>query len=292
MLTELESQGYAEGKNLNIKYWSLGNAEGRAKRAWLQEQSKNYDVVFVNGTVATLNFKEFAYGNNKFKFVFGAVTDPVGVGVIDNFESAPKANFTGVCYPVKVEERLRFIQKVMPNAKNIGLIYADMPQSHSYVKWVEAALKLDEFKDLKFHFRKVDFVKSEGGHKRMTLLAKKHVKELDSKVDVFISPNDQMGVQEPFAKMVYETATKPLIGLGKKDVMQNWGATMSIYPSLEGAGNQIGKMIAKILKGAEVKEIIPQWPSFGVAFDLKKAKKLGFKIPADMVEKAGADVVR
>ena len=137
MLSELSKFGYKEGKNLIVKYHSIGNFEGRAINIWKKiESKKNYDVVFVNGTIAVKALKKVALDDSN-KFVFAAVTDPVGVGVIDDFQNPPKYNFTGVCYPVKVEERLRFIKKVLPHVNKIALIYADMPQSDSYKKWVE-----------------------------------------------------------------------------------------------------------------------------------------------------------
>lgn len=293
VVSELASLGYVENKNLEVAYHSVGNHKNKILPLWNKNKDKGYDAIFVNGTVAVMGFKEVALDDPENRFVFGAVTDPVGVGVIDNFEGPPKSNFTGVCYPVKVIERLRFIRKVMPGAKKIGYIFADMPQSHSYKSWIEDALKLDEFKGLEVIFRKVEFVANEGGHKAMTLFAKKHVTELRSKVDLFMSPNDQMGVQSPFAKMVYRTARKkPLLGLGRKDVMEKWGATMSVYPSLKGAGKQIARMIKQLFEGEDIRNIIPQWPEYGVAFDLKKAAKFGIEIPADLIQMAGEDIIR
>lgn len=292
MIAELDLLGFSEDDNLNIKYWSLGNKDGKAQRVWLLEKDTHYDAIFLNGTVAAINFKKFAFRNNAYKFIFGCVTDPVGIGIIDNLNSAPKGNFTGISYPVKVDKRLRFIKKVMPNAKNIGFIYADMPQSRSYIKWINKAISQNEFNELKFHFRSVEFIKSDEGHNRMTMLAKKYVQELDSQVDLFLSPNDQMGAQEPFAKMVSETATKPLIGLGRKDVMENWGATMSIYPSLKEAGKQIGIMISRLFKGTDLRQITPEWPKYGVTFNLKKTQQFGISIPEDLVRKAEDNIIR
>jgi len=290
MIKELERLGYIQNKNLTIKYYSLGNYEGAGINIWKhEEKNKDNDVIFLNGTIATKAFKEIAL-DDKNKFVFANVTDPVGVGVIDNFMNPPKHNFTGVSYPVRIEDRLRFILKVFPKAKKIGLIYGNLPQSQSYKRWIENALLLEEFKNLEIIFRKVEFVKSESGHKRMARIAKKHVLELDKEVDLFISPNDTMGAQAPFAKMLYENSTKPLIGLGRKDVMDNWGATMSIYPSLQEAGITTAQMIYKLFNGSKIEDIIPQWPSTGVTFDLTKAKEFGIMIPKELIEEAGANI--
>ncbi|NQY93998.1 MAG: hypothetical protein HRT43_07520 [Campylobacteraceae bacterium] len=290
MIKELSRLGYIQKKNLIIKYYSLGNYIGTGINIWKhEEKNKHNDIIFLNGTIATKAFKEIPF-DAKNKFVFANVTDPVGVGVIDNFKSPPKHNFTGISYPVRIEERLRFIQKVFPQAKKIGLIYGNLPQSQSYKRWIENALLLDEFKSLEVIFREVEFVKSEGGHKRMARIAKKYILELDNEVDLFMSPNDTMGSQKPFAQMVYENATKPLIGLGRKDVMDNWGATMSIYPSLQQAGVTAAQMIYQLLNGAKIKDIIPQWPSTGVTFDLKKAKEFGIAIPKDLINEAGVNI--
>jgi len=290
MIKELERLGYIQNKNLTIKYYSLGNYEGTGMNIWKhEEKNKHNDVIFLNGTIATKAFKEIAL-DDKNKFVFANVTDPVGVGIIDNFMNPPKHNFTGVSYPVRIEDRLRFIQKVFPKAKKIGLIYGNLPQSHSYKKWIQDALLLDEFKNLEVIFREVEFVKSESGHKRMARIAKRYILELNEKVDLFMSPNDTMGVQAPFAKMVYKNSNKPLIGLGRKDVMENWGATMSIYPSLPEAGIATAQMIYKLFNGSKIKDIIPQWPSTGVTFDLTKAKEFGIMIPKELIDEAGVNI--
>ncbi|OQA32369.1 MAG: ABC transporter substrate binding protein [Betaproteobacteria bacterium ADurb.Bin341] len=287
MLDELGKLGFKEGSNLQVKYYSIGNKEGATKSIWDAESGSGHDVIFLNGTVVTEGFKKLALGDMKHRFVFGAVTDPVGIGVIDQFDVPPKANFTGVCYPVKVEERLRFIRQVMPHAKKIALIDAGMPQSHSYRKWMEDALKLPEFKDLKVSFRSVEFVKSEEGHRRMAELAKKFVLELDPVVDAFITPNDQMGVQQPFADMVFKTATKPLIGLSKKEITDSWGGVMALYPDTERMGRISAEMIKLLFDGQPIQSVFPRCPEGGgYAFDLEKTKKFGITIPPKLLEAA------
>ena len=290
MLQELARLGYQDGSTLTVSYQSLGHYPGRAYNIW-RTQNHDLDAIVLNGTLAVKSFKPLLF-NGGHQVIFTTITDPVGEGVILSFDAAPAYNFTGISYPVKVEKRLRFIQKVFPNAKKIGLIYADMPQSRSYKNWLMAALKKPEFNDLEILFREVEFVKSEGGHKRMTMLAKGHVLELNSKVDLFMSPNDQMGAQAPFARMVYQHASKPLLGLGRKDVMEYWGATAAIYPDLKTTGKQAANMVIKLLKGTPIKDILPIWPATGIAIDIKKAKHFKVTISKEVLEAAENNVVR
>ncbi|WP_159084660.1 ABC transporter substrate-binding protein [Dongshaea marina] len=287
MLAELERLGYVSGKNLQLRYYSLGNSEEKARSLWLRrEQHNDYDLVYLSGTIATLAFKTLALGGNK-SFVFTAVTDPIGIGVIDDFEMPPKHNFTGVSYPVRVEQRLRFIQRAMPKARTIGLIYADMPHSHSYNRWLEAALQQPEFSHFQLLKRKIPFVKSETGDKRMARLAIPHIKELNSQVDLFISPNDTMGVQEAFAQAVADHATKPLLGLGRKDVMHGWGASLSIFPDLTKMGIETARMMDRLLQGEQISQVFPEWPPVGIAFDLERLKAFGIEVPMQERQRAG-----
>lgn len=295
MVRQLSSFGFSEKRNLQIKHFSIGNDADKAEKVLRQELPKNYDVIFSNGTVVTQAAKKVALGNPSYRFVFAAVTDPVGLGVIEDFKNPPKANFTGVCYPVPVHSRLKFVRDIFPKAKNIGLIYSDMPQGHSYRKWVETALQEDQaLKGLNVIFRMVPLIKGDmKSQQLMADLARKYVLELNPVVDLFLSPNDQMGAERPFAEMVYKTATKPLVGISRKDVMDGWGATLSMYPSEISAGRQSALMIKKLFQGDNIASIIPQWPKEnGIAIDLRKAKRFNIGIPIQIMEMAGDDIVR
>ena len=93
--------------------------------------------------------------------------------------------------------------------------------------------------------------------------------------------------------MVYANATKPLIGLGRKDVMLGWGATMVIYPSPVSMGRQAARMIKELFTGRDIKKIIPEWPKeYGLAFDLDKTAEFGIKVSIEYLEMAGEDVIK
>jgi putative tryptophan/tyrosine transport system substrate-binding protein len=288
MLKQLAMLGFVEGENLIVKRFSIGNDIEKGVKIFRQELPNNYDVIFANGTVVTLAAKNVALGNNAYRFVFAAVTDPIDLGVIDDFKNPPKANFTGVCYPVPVNSRLKFVREIFPKAKTIGLIYADMPQGNSYRKLVEAALKEDpSLKGLRVIFRMVPLIKGDDvkSQQMMADLAKKYVQEINPLVDVFLTPNDQMGAGRPFAAMVYKTATKPLVGTSRNDVMEGWGAAMSMYPSEISVGKQCAVMIRKLFSGEDIKTIAPEWPKEnGIAVDSRKAKQFGIKIPEHIME--------
>ena len=299
---QLKDKGWIHGKNFEFVVHSLDHFEGLGKRLWEREKNNRVDLVITSGTFATKTMKELLYsekpigsklsnGDSVIPVLFAVVTDPVGVGVIDNFKDAPKGNFSGVSYPAKVAERFRIIKKFIPNVKKMGLIYADMAQSDSYNAWVKEQLTAAEFKDLKVEFRKVPFIKGNGGHKRMAQLAKQHVEELNGMVDVFISPSDQMGTQDAFEKVMFENSKKPLVGISKKGVMQDWGASFSIFGDVLRGSQKVADMASEILNGKSLKTQIPEWPPVGVAVNKKKISKYGIKFTDEMKKLAEENIV-
>ena len=294
MLAELSSAGYVQEKNLWIRSYSLDHFQGRAKNILRQEKNTVYDLICVFGTVGTIALKELILDDPQYpKVVFSTVTDPVGIGVIDDFVSGPKHNFTGVSYPVPVDKRLDFVRALMPGAKKIGLIYADMPQSHSYNKWLSELVENNaEYQGYTIFFRKVAFVLSQGGKIRMAQEAVHHIKELDPLVDLFLSPNDQLALQPIFPQTVYRLATKPLLGVGKADVMERRGATAAIYPSPESLGRQTAAILIRLLEGATIKSLVPEEArEFSMAFDMEKIHRFNIHIPPEFKLKAGVNIV-
>ncbi|MBJ6725181.1 ABC transporter substrate-binding protein [Geomesophilobacter sediminis] len=293
LFAALVRYGYTEGRNLSTTVRFSGNDVREGERILQEELKKPYDVVFVGGTAATLSAKNVLYGKPQ-PVVFASPTDPVGIGVIRDFSGKPAANFTGVCYPVPVKARLKFIRRLMPKAHTFGLIYADMPQSHSYNSWIQNLLKNDrEFKDIKVIFRSVPLVKGENGDRVMAARAKKLIEELDAKVDAYIKPCDQMGTRSNFSEVVFSTSKRPLIGLVRDDVMGKWGATATIYPSHESIGSQSARMIRDLFAGKKTADIVPEWPhQYGVAVDLTKARRFRIEIPVELLQLAGENIVR
>ena len=291
----LESFGYAEGRNLHIRLRVTDN-DVKAGEAMLRSEvaANRYDVIYVGGTAATLSARNVLLGNPGERVVFGAPTDPVGIGVIKDFKSRPSANFTGVCFPVPLKARFRFLRQLLPEARNIGLIYADMPQSRSYNQWVQQLVDGDpEFRDLKVIFRSVPLQAGEQGERAMAEAAGKLARAMNDSVDVFLKPNDQMGTRRFFSEAVYQNASKPLIGLVRDDVMGQWGATAVVYPSHQSIGRQAARMIRDLFQGARIADIAPEWPKeYGFAVDLPKARQFALRIPLDVIQMAGDNVIK
>ncbi|MFO7819386.1 MAG: ABC transporter substrate binding protein [Halanaerobacter sp.] len=281
MFAELAKLGYQRDDNLIVDYEVVGNYAGRGYNILKYKQDKDYDVIVLNGTFAGLSAVEFMeredVNPNNYKFIFGSVTDPVGVGMVEELGTPTTTNFTGVAFPVSVAKRLRFIQKIFGKDLTVGFIYTNMSQSRSYNQWLRAELKKEEFQGLDFIFKEIEFVQSNQGTERMVEIAKEHVKELDNKVDIFVSASDQLGSSAQFSKMVYQTASKPLVGIAKEE-----GVTMSLATDQQKNGKQVAQMIKRVFTGEEIKDIIPQKSEATVYFDWAKVKEFKIDIPPEL----------
>jgi putative ABC transport system substrate-binding protein len=293
LLDSLHSYGYKKGENLSIAYYSAGNDVARAESLLQQASVESYDVIYVGGTVSTIAAKNILYKRQQ-PVVFASATDPVGIGVIDGFNQPPKANFTGVCFPVPVKARLRFIRALFPQAKRYGLVYADMPQSHSYNAWLSSTLQEDPLlKEVEILFRSVPLIKGEAGDTTMTRLARPIVHELEKQVDIFISANDQLGARQSFSNLIRKHTDKPLVGIVRSDVMDDWGAMAAVFPSHESIGRQAASMIQELFEGKPIAQIEPEWPAqYGYAVDLKKAQGYDVSLPIGILQLAGENIVR
>ena len=121
---------------------------------------------------------------------------------------------------------------------------------------------------------------------------------IQDQVDLFVSPSDIMGTDPAFARMMAASVDKPLIGLGRDDVVQQWGALGSIYPSVPDIGRQAGGMVARLFDGEPVSRVYPETPArTGYALDLDQARRFGLEVsdelrslirPEDLVGQGGA----
>ena len=288
IIAQLEKLGYKEQENLSISQHSIQNKEDLGVQ--ILTRSTDYDVCLTNGTIANISAFKCGFKKPQYKFVFCNLTDPVGIGVVKALDEPTDSNFTGIGYTIPVIERLRFLRDVMPHAKKIGMIYADMPQSHGYLKWLNDSLKLEEFSDMELILEKVEFVKGEEGSIQMAKLAKDFILSLNEKVDVFMTPSDQMGTQRYFAETVAEFGIKPLMGLSQKEITEDWGACFAVYMDPDLAYKETAEMIKKLFQGQNIKDIIPQSPKARYGLNLKRIKKFNMSISDSILKKAN-DIV-
>jgi len=252
---------------------SLDNHPARLDNKAFAPEMQQARYILVNGTIASMKVAELVGAQDTRKFVYCSVTDPVTVGLIGPKAGDPP-HFTGVSFYLDPAERLGFVQRLFPRARNLGLIYADMPQSHSYNRWLRQALdKPRGGPRLHLVSQEIPFVQGAGGILRMALLAGDAAQGMEPQVDVFLSPNDQLGLNTAYYETLGRVIRKPLIGIGVTDARAEHGATAAIAPSFAGMGRQCASMMLQQMKGVPVAEIPPQAPpEYEVFINMERAR--------------------
>jgi putative ABC transport system substrate-binding protein len=281
MLLELKDHGYKIGENLVVSYYSIENNEGTGIRI-LRAEAGNHDVIFTNGTIASLAAHKFGYAHPEHKFVFCSVTDPIGLGLIQNFNQPSNSNFTGVAYGIPVYERLHFLRMVLPEARTLAMIHSDLPQSKSYVKWLKEELSMPEFQDLRIIFVEIPYVLGKHGSKRMIRQMKDKVKELSPVVDVFLTPSDQFGTKPEYSETINKFSDKPLMALTEQELKLGWGSHFGAYPTHENAGRMAARMVMNLFNGSPMDQITPVYSNVMYGIHKPYTDRLNAPLPNNL----------
>ena len=120
-LEGLKEAGIEEDKNLKVYYDNAQTDTGTAGTIADSYVSKKVDLVCAIATPSAMS----AYNScmkADIPVVYTAVSDPVGAGLVKK-DGANAGNVTGSCDLLPVEEQLKMIRAMMPEAKKIGILY-------------------------------------------------------------------------------------------------------------------------------------------------------------------------
>lgn len=279
LLISLAEKGLIQHQNLLVKHYNMGGLENRIKNIWkFQEQRAGHQVIQINGNAAATVFKDLVLKAG-IPVVFTNVHDPVRLGLLENLDTPPAYNFTGVAEHVELKERLWLIRHVLPRLQQIGIIHSDTIEAQEELSRLRTALTQPEFQLIKLHTRSFHLDQSQGGHAQMENRIKDFVLELNSKVDVFITLREIEGLQPAYNEVFNQWAQKPLVGRSLQGMKEHWGAALAIYAHPVGIGEQAAKMVAFLLNGGSISSLWPVWPKSGMALDRKKIQRFDLKPP-------------
>ena len=121
ILLALREAGYIEGKNLKIIYQ---NAQGSGVTSTQIAQKlvslRPHVIVAISTPSAQAVLS--AIGGSQVPLVFTAVTDPISARLVKSL-SHPGLGVTGVSDSLSSMTQLKFVQRFLPDLKNLGIIY-------------------------------------------------------------------------------------------------------------------------------------------------------------------------
>lgn len=230
VIDALKEKGYDENK-ININY---KNAQGDFGTAQViaQEFNNISDVIIAVSTPSA----QAAVNNVKNKPVFfSAVVNPENAGIL-------RKNVTGVSDKSPVKKQVQLIKKLLPEAKNIGIVYNTSEQNSFYL--TDAFTKAAE---------------EEGYTVKVKGIS--NISEMASALDailptidvLYTSIDNTVASTYPLIVEKSNKANKPIIGATKSFADQ--GALAIDGISDYQVGYQTGEMVAKYLNGEKIENI-------------------------------------
>lgn len=260
-LDVLEEAGYVEGENLNVDYQ---NAQGDQAnlQSMAQRLAGNNDLILA---IATPSAQTLANVEQDIPVLFTAVTDPVDAGLVESLET-PGGNVTGTTDAGPIEEQIKLLLSLVPDANTIGIIY-NSSEPNSVIQSEEAQTLIKEAgKEVK-----VVTVSS-------TNEVQQAMESLAQDVEgVYIPTDNTLASTMPTVAEIAESYQLPIVAASTDQVLAGGLATYGIdYYEL---GRQTGEMALQVLEeGADPGEL-----------PVQSSQNLQLVVNEEMAEKLGID---
>lgn len=268
-LKGLEESGYKKGENLTVDFQNAQADASNAKTLASTMAAKKYDMVMGIATPAAMA----VYGAAKstdIPVIFTSVVDPLAAGLVQSLEK-PGNNCTGSSDVLPLEDQMKLIRALLPDAKKIGVLHTTSEPNST------ASLKVFQQLAPKYGFEIVEIGvtgSSDVEPSVRTLIAKG--------VDCINNFTDNNVVNHLSALLQAANEAKiPIFGSEVEQVRDGCLASVSIdFVSL---GEETGKMAAKVLDGAAKPSETPVYVvDFGKpVYNKQTLNNLGLSLPAE-----------
>ena len=272
-LEGLKEEGIEEGKNLKVDYQNAQTDTGTASTIADSFVSEKVDMICAIATPCAASAYNSAM-NADIPTVYTAVSDPVAAGLAKE-DGSSVGNITGSSDVLPVEEQLKMIREMMPDAKKIGILYTTSEAN--------SCSTIEEYKELadKYDFEIVDTGINTSADIEIA------ASDLVSKVDCLCNLTDNTVVNALQTVLDKANGAKiPVFGSEIEQVKSGCVASMGIdYYQL---GIETGKMAAKILKGEEKASDTPFITASKAELyvNTAAADKIGMTLDADYIKDA------
>lgn len=272
-LEGLKEEGIEEGKNLTVDVKNAAADQGTAKQISDTFVSDKVDLICAIATPSA----QAAYNsamNSDIPVVYTAVTDPVAAKLA-NDDGSSVGNVTGTSDELPIKAQLEMIREMLPEAKNIGILYTT-----SEANSVSALAKYKELAG-DYGFTIVDKGISQTADISLA------TDELLTEVDCLTNLTDNTVVAS-LATILDKANEKNIPVFGSEIEQVKIGCLAAEGLDYIELGKQTGKMAAQILKGEKEAsdmnyETITE-PGFYV--NNKVAENLGIEVPEKLAGSA------
>lgn len=273
MVNALRDLGYVEGRNVTIERRYADGDQSRLGGFAAELVKLKVDVILTQGTPATIAAQK---ATASIPIVFGANSDPVGVGLVTSL-ARPGGNVTGASLMASdiSAKRLELLHTVMPRLSRIAILW-DSSNPGMTLRVRETKMAADQSRVL------------------LHTVGPRNQEELETGLA-------ELGRQRPDALLVTtETFTRRhltrILEFARNNRLPTMfedgfyveaGGLMSYGPSLLETYRRSVIYVDKILKGAKPADLPVEQPTkFELIVSLKAAKAIGLEIPETFLLRA------
>lgn len=251
------------------------NANGNKQTAKAIAEAFNYKKIHLIMTIGTPAAMAVAKTKSDIPFIYGAVADPTGAGILSERSTGIQNAGENV-----VVQSLGFIKAAFPTAKTIGTLYNPSEQNSVYV---QGFLKANAAK-MGFELKQI----SVDGTAQLAGLTD----ALTGQVDVVYSANDNtVNAGVAAVVTVCNKKLKPFV-IGDLSTLSK-GPLFAVGLEYSGMGKDLAKITFQILKGKMIKEFPPLPAPAGQIWVNDKTKELlHYEYPSEEVAKQVSGSVR
>lgn len=266
----LKEKGFEEGKNLKIDYQNAQGDIAIAKTISDQFVTSKVDMIFA---IATSSLQASYNATKDIPIVFTAVTDPIGAGVAESWESSG-TNVTGTSDMVSMEKQLSLLTTLVPDIKTLGVIYNS-----------SEANSLAQVQELKKEAEKnaIDI-------KEISVTTVNEINQnlnaAIGSIDALYAPTDNT-VASAYDLVGNICVNKNIPILCGEEAGVSKGGLCSIGIDYFKLGKEAGYKAAEILNGTKPSDIeISTLSDMSITINTEVAEKLNITIPEDIDTKA------
>lgn len=270
IVKELSDKGFKDGENITIDYQNAQGDQSNLKTMAKKFVTGKYDLIIA---VATPSAQAVASETKDIPILFASVLDPIGAGVVTNFEK-PGGNITGTSNAVSADKVMDLAQKITPNIKKLGTIYNPGESNSAFI-----------IKDLKNYVAKNNITLVEAPI-TSSAEVQQAASSLVGKVDAILIPNDNtVATAMPTVSQIAIKAKLPVYVTADSLVRDGGLATNGInYTTL---GKETADMGVEILNGKKPGDIpVKTMDKMSIYLNKDTANALGITFPEDILKQA------
>ena len=261
----LADSGYTVGKDVKIDFQ---NAQGDQSNLKTMSTKFENEGAAVSVGIATPAAVALANTINDKPVVFSASTNPMSAKLVKSYEK-PGGNVTGVSDQAPLEAQLKMMKAFLPDMKTLGVIYTSSDDSATTE--ARKMIALAEKAGLKV---KVYSIASSNDLNQTSLqMVENH------NVDAVFVPTDNT-IAGAMTTLIKNTDAAKVPVFPTVDTMVKDGGVAAESINQKNIGVMTGKMVAKILKGANPKTLPVDFTKTGeLVVNKAQLEKLGLTMP-------------